>query len=104
MQNFYQDRLGTNIGELKKVPFSSQCFIIKRGLPLSCYPEALHDSGVKGGGRICSPLYHSQDQTPEHLMGRKECIKDCDCHGVPCGECESDSTHLYLEYSMVTPL
>ena len=43
---------------------------------------------------VCSPLYHSQDQTPEHLTGRKECVKDCYCgggkkgHQIPCGECE----------------
>ena len=45
---------------------------------------------------VCSPLYHSQDQTPEHLTGRKECVQACDCGGngqqVPCGECESRLT------------
>lgn len=67
--------------------WQKQCFLIKRTLPMmKCYPEPLHDSGVKGYGSICSPLYHSQDQTPEHMTGRKECIKDCDCNGVPCGE------------------
>ena len=35
---------------------------------------------------LCSPLYHSQDQTPQHLSGRKECKEKCDCNGVPCGE------------------
>eukprot|EP00040_Diaphanoeca_grandis_P013021 m.65878 g.65878 ORF g.65878 m.65878 type:complete len:539 (+) comp23614_c0_seq1:190-1806(+) len=34
----------------------------------------------------CSDLYHSQDQTPQHSTGRKECIGECDCGGVPCGE------------------
>lgn len=31
---------------------------------------------------ICSPLYHSQDQTPRD----SECGGKCDCGGVPCGE------------------
>ena len=35
----------------------------------------------------CSPLFHSQDQTPSHTLGRKECVDaDCDCGPVPCGE------------------
>lgn len=73
--------------------WQKQCFFVKRGVALNCYPEGVHDSGVKGYGSVCSPLYHSQDQTPEHLTGRKECVKDCDCGGsgrqIPCGECES---------------
>jgi len=36
--------------------------------------------------RVCSNHYHSQDQTPQHLTGRKECLEKCDCGGVPCGE------------------
>ena len=35
---------------------------------------------------VCSTAYHSQDQTPEHLTGRKECKAKCDCGAVPCGE------------------
>ena len=35
---------------------------------------------------VCSRHYHSQDQTPQHLTGRKECKEACDCGGVPCGE------------------
>jgi hypothetical protein len=77
--------------------WQKQCFLIKRGLAadMKCYPEPLHESGLKRYGNrssVCSPLYHSQDQTPEHLTGRKECVKDCYCgskgHQIPCGECE----------------
>ena len=36
---------------------------------------------------VCSSAYHSQDQTPQHLTGRKECHTKCDCGpNVPCGE------------------
>lgn len=35
----------------------------------------------------CSSLFHSQDQTPSHTIGRKECVTaECDCGAVPCGE------------------
>jgi hypothetical protein len=32
---------------------------------------------------VCSTAYHSQDQTPEHLTGRKECKQKCNCNAVP---------------------
>jgi hypothetical protein len=65
------------------VTWQRQCFFIKQGVSFQCYPEALHDSGRKAYGRVCSDLYHSQDQTPQHPG---ECVGDCSCHGVPCGE------------------
>jgi hypothetical protein len=27
---------------------------------------------------VCSTIYHSQDQTPQHLTGRKECHEKCE--------------------------
>jgi hypothetical protein len=44
---------------------------------------------------VCSTLYHSQDQTPSHLTGRKECVDPCDCGGVPCGEVGRSVGHLH---------
>jgi hypothetical protein len=36
---------------------------------------------------VCTTAYHSQDQTPQHLTGRRECRAKCDCGpNVPCGE------------------
>lgn len=50
----------------------------------------------------CSDLYHSQDQTPEHSTGRKECTDDCDCNGVPCGEYLWDHRNASLREWLVT--
>ena len=33
------------------VAWQRQCFFLRRGQAVDCYPEALHDSGVKSYGR-----------------------------------------------------
>ena len=51
----------------------------------------------------CSLLFHSQDQTPSHTVGRKECVgADCDCGAVPCGECLWDHRNASLREWLIS--
>ena len=63
--------------------YFNQCFLINKGYPLRGFAQSVHVSGVKSYGKVCSTLYHSQDQTPQSKV---ECAGDCHCGGVPCGE------------------
>ena len=63
--------------------YFNQCFLINKGYPLRGFAQSVHVSGVKSYGKVCSSLYHSQDQTPQSKV---ECTGDCHCGGVPCGE------------------
>ena len=70
----------TDVGEKLSDPAYSGWFLHFDPNNISAYASSPCTEGM------CSMLYHSQDQTPQHLTGRKECTDKCNCGRVPCGE------------------